>query len=101
MEYQQAKKEFEISVNKTIEEIEQKAKQRGVQAANVLTNEVKKCFLGSVPDETIKSKERVENLKEMVFIILLLHLGNLLHYDLAHCKSLLKGGLMQNEMEAV
>ena len=46
MEYQQAKKEFEISVNKTIEEIEQKAKQRGVQAANVLTNEVKKVLSG-------------------------------------------------------
>lgn len=54
MEYQQAKREFEVTVNKTIEEIEQKAKQRGFQAANVLTNEVKKVLSGQRSGRTYR-----------------------------------------------
>lgn len=38
--------EITATVNKTIEEIEQKARQRGYEAANVLTNEVKKVLSG-------------------------------------------------------
>lgn len=45
-DYKQAMNEIDVIVNKTIEEIEQKAKQRGYQAANILTNEVKKVLSG-------------------------------------------------------
>jgi hypothetical protein len=34
-DYKQAMNEIDVIVNKTIEEIEQKAKQRGYQAANI------------------------------------------------------------------
>ena len=45
-DYKQAMNEIDVIVNKTVEEIEQKAKQRGYEAANVLTNEVKKVLSG-------------------------------------------------------
>lgn len=45
-DYKQAMNEINVIVNKTVEEIQQKAKQRGYQAANVLTNEVKKVLSG-------------------------------------------------------
>ncbi len=45
-DYKQAMNEIDVIVNKTIEEIEQKAKQRGYESANVLTNEVKKVLSG-------------------------------------------------------
>ena len=56
MEYQQAIREFEATVNKTIEEIEQKAQKRGFQAANVLTNEVKKVLSGQRSGRKYKVK---------------------------------------------
>ncbi len=45
-DYKQAMNEINVIVNKTVEEIQQKAKQRGYQAANVLTSEVKKVLSG-------------------------------------------------------
>ena len=55
-DYKQAMHEIHVIVNKTVEEIEQKAKQRGVQAANVLTNEVKKVLSGQRSGRNYKVK---------------------------------------------
>ena len=55
-DYKQAMNEIDVIVNKTIEEIEQKAKQRGYQAANVLTNEVKKVLSGQRSGRNYKVK---------------------------------------------
>ncbi len=53
-DYKQAMNEIDVIVNKTVEEIEQKAKQRGYQAANILTNEVKKVLSGQRSGRTYK-----------------------------------------------
>lgn len=55
-DYKQAMHEIHVIVNKTVEEIEQKAKQRGFQAANVLTNEVKKVLSGQRSGRSYKVK---------------------------------------------
>ena len=56
-DYKQAMHEIHVIVNKTVEEIEQKAKQRGFQAANVLTNEVKKVLSGQRSGRIYKVKK--------------------------------------------
>ena len=53
-DYKQAMNEIDVIVNKTVEEIQQKAKQRGYQAANILTNEVKKVLSGQRSGRTYK-----------------------------------------------
>ena len=53
-DYKQAMNEINVIVNKTVEEIQQKAGQRGYQAANVLTNEVKKVLSGQRSGRTYK-----------------------------------------------
>lgn len=53
-DYKQAMNEINVIVNKTVEEIQQKAEQRGYQAANVLTNEVKKVLSGQRSGRTYK-----------------------------------------------
>ena len=55
-DYKQAMHEIHVIVNKTVEEIQQKAKQRGFQAANVLTNEVKKVLSGQRSGRSYKVK---------------------------------------------
>ena len=55
-DYKQAMHEIHVIVNKTVEEIGQKAKQRGFQAANVLTNEVKKVLSGQRSGRSYKVK---------------------------------------------
>lgn len=54
--YKQAIHEIIAEINKTVAEIEQKAKQRGYQAANVLTTEVKKVLSGQRSGRTYKVK---------------------------------------------
>ncbi len=54
--YKQAIHEIRTIVNKTVEEIEQKAMKRGYQAANVLTNEVKKVLSGQRSGRNYKVK---------------------------------------------
>jgi len=49
--------EIGVIVNKTVEEIEQKAMKRGYQAANVLTNEVKKVLSGQRSGRIYKVKK--------------------------------------------
>ncbi len=56
-DYKQAMHEIGVIVNKTVEEIEQKAKKRGYQAANVLTNEVKKVLSGQRSGRIYKVKK--------------------------------------------
>lgn len=53
-DYKQAMNEINVIVNKTVEEIQQKAEQRGYEAANVLTNEVKKVLSGQRSGRTYK-----------------------------------------------
>ena len=55
--YKQAIHEIRTIVNKTVEEIEQKAMKRGYQAANVLTNEVKKILSGQRSGRIYKVKK--------------------------------------------
>lgn len=56
-DYKQAMHEIGVIVNKTVEEIEQKAMKRGYQAANVLTNEVKKVLSGQRSGRIYKVKK--------------------------------------------
>lgn len=53
-DYKQAMNEINVIVNKTVEEIQQKAGQRGDEAANVLTKEVKKVLSGQRSGRTYK-----------------------------------------------
>ena len=55
--YKQAIHEIRTIVNKTVEEIEQKAMKRGYQAANVLTNEVKRILSGQRSGRIYKVKK--------------------------------------------
>ena len=56
-DHKQAMHEIGVIVNKTVEEIEQKAMKRGYQAANVLTNEVKKVLSGQRSGRIYKVKK--------------------------------------------
>lgn len=56
-DYKQAMHEIGVIVNKTVDEIEQKAMKRGYQAANVLTNEVKKVLSGQRSGRIYKVKK--------------------------------------------
>lgn len=104
-DYKQAMNEIDVIVNKTVEEIQQKAKQRGYQAANVLTNEVKKVLSGQRSGRVYKvnktggkpqnSKKDKRKSKKSGVVYTASAPGEPPAYDLVHYKSLLKGVLME------